>query len=73
MKNGKKVIIIGGGIAGLSAGIHAQMDGFETEIYESHFNLVECALPGLAAVTKLITAFTGFPAAILDFSFTNNG
>ena len=37
MKNGKKVIIIGGGIAGLSAGIHAQMDGFETEIYESHF------------------------------------
>lgn len=33
----KKVIIIGSGIAGLSAGIHAQMDGFKTEIYESHF------------------------------------
>ncbi|MCQ2588929.1 MAG: NAD(P)/FAD-dependent oxidoreductase [Treponema sp.] len=31
------VVIIGGGIAGLSAGIHAQMDGFSTVIYESHF------------------------------------
>lgn len=36
MSKGKKVIIVGGGISGLSAGIHAQMDGFETEIYESH-------------------------------------
>ena len=34
--NNNKVIIIGAGIAGLSAAIHAQMAGFETEIYESH-------------------------------------
>lgn len=34
--NDNKVIIIGAGIAGLSAAIHAQMAGFETEIYESH-------------------------------------
>ncbi|MCL2063337.1 MAG: oleate hydratase [Candidatus Cloacimonetes bacterium] len=32
----KKVIIIGGGISGLSAGIYAQQCGFETTILESH-------------------------------------
>jgi len=32
----KKIIIIGGGIAGLSAGIHAQLYGFESIIYEKH-------------------------------------
>lgn len=32
----KKIIIIGGGIAGLSAGIFAQTYGFESEIFESH-------------------------------------
>ena len=32
----KKVIIIGAGIAGLTCGIYAQMNGFETEIYEMH-------------------------------------
>jgi len=32
----KKVVIIGGGIAGLSAGIYSAMNGFETEIIEMH-------------------------------------
>ncbi len=32
----KKIAIIGAGIAGLSAGIYAQMNGFDSEIYESH-------------------------------------
>jgi phytoene dehydrogenase-like protein len=32
----KKVIIIGGGVSGLTAGIYARNSGFETEIYESH-------------------------------------
>lgn len=32
----KKVIIIGGGIAGLSAGIYCMMNGFETAIYEKN-------------------------------------
>lgn len=32
----KKIIIIGGGIAGLSAGIHAQKYGFDSVIYEKH-------------------------------------
>jgi thioredoxin reductase len=32
----EKVIIIGGGVAGLSAGIYAAMNGFDTEILEMH-------------------------------------
>ncbi|MFC1970475.1 phytoene desaturase family protein [Chloroflexota bacterium] len=32
----KKVVIIGGGIAGLSAGCYARMNGHEAEIYEMH-------------------------------------
>ncbi len=31
-----KIAIIGAGIAGLSAGCYARMNGFETEIFESH-------------------------------------
>lgn len=33
----KKVVIVGAGLAGLTAALYAQMNGFETEIYESHF------------------------------------
>lgn len=36
----KKIIIIGAGIAGLSAGYYARMNGYDAEIYESH------SLPG---------------------------
>ena len=36
----KKVIIIGAGVSGLSAGIYGQMNGFNTEIFEMH------AIPG---------------------------
>ena len=32
----KKVIIIGGGVAGLSSGIYGQMNGYDTEIIEMH-------------------------------------
>ena len=32
----KKVVIIGGGVAGLSAGIYSAMNGFDTEILEMH-------------------------------------
>jgi phytoene dehydrogenase-like protein len=32
----KKIIIIGGGVAGLSAGIYAKLNGFDTEIIEMH-------------------------------------
>ena len=32
----KKIIIIGGGIAGLSAGCYLRMNGYQTVIYEMH-------------------------------------
>jgi len=32
----KKILIIGGGIAGLSAGCYARMNGYDTEIFEMH-------------------------------------
>ena len=32
----KSIIIIGAGIAGLSVGCYAQMNGFKSEIYEMH-------------------------------------
>jgi phytoene dehydrogenase-like protein len=32
----KKVIIIGAGIAGLSAGCYLRMNGYDTEIFELH-------------------------------------
>lgn len=34
--SGKKMIIIGAGIAGLSAGCYAQMNGYQTTIFEMH-------------------------------------
>lgn len=33
----KSIIVIGGGIAGLSAGIYARLNGFKTEVIEQHF------------------------------------
>ncbi len=33
---GKKIAIIGGGVAGLSAGVYLQMNGYDTEIFEMH-------------------------------------
>lgn len=32
----KKIVIIGGGVAGLSAGIYGRMNGYDTEIIEMH-------------------------------------
>lgn len=36
MKNSKKVNIIGGGVAGLSAGIYARLNGLDSTIFESN-------------------------------------
>jgi phytoene dehydrogenase-like protein len=36
VKTMKKVIIIGSGIAGLSAGCYLQMNGYDTQIFEAH-------------------------------------
>ena len=35
----KKIIIIGGGVAGLSAGINAELNGFDSLILEKNPNL----------------------------------
>ena len=35
----KKIVIIGGGVAGLSAGIYSQQNGFDTEIIEMNNQL----------------------------------
>ena len=35
-QNKPKILIIGAGVAGLSAGIYAQMNGYDTAIYEMH-------------------------------------
>ena len=40
-----KIIIIGAGMAGLSAGCYARMNGFETHIFEAH------GLPGGVCTT----------------------
>jgi len=32
----KKILIIGGGVAGLAAGSYARMNGFDAEIYKMH-------------------------------------
>ena len=36
MPQDKSIIIIGGGIAGLSAGCYAQMNGYQSQILEMH-------------------------------------
>jgi phytoene dehydrogenase-like protein len=35
----KKIAVIGAGISGLSAGIHARLQGFEVELYEAHHSV----------------------------------
>lgn len=37
MSEKEKIVIIGAGIAGLSAGIYLQKNGYHTEIYEQHY------------------------------------
>ncbi len=34
--NDKSIIIIGGGITGLAAGVYSQMNGYKTSIFEMH-------------------------------------
>lgn len=37
MSEKKKVIIVGAGVSGLSSGIYAQLNGFDTQIIEKHY------------------------------------
>ena len=54
----KSVIIIGAGIAGLSAGCYAQMNGYTSRIFEMHDK--PGGLPGNARDIPLMAASTGW-------------
>lgn len=58
----KKIVIIGGGVTGLSAGIYAKLNGFDTEILEMHSLQEGNAQPGIKKDTYSITVFTGLQA-----------
>lgn len=50
--SGRSIIIIGAGIAGLAAGCYAQMNGYDSEIYEAHDKPGACALRGSARAIR---------------------
>ncbi len=57
---GRRIAIIGGGIAGLSAGCYGRMNGYETEIFEMHTpRRAVCARDGSEKATPLTAACTG--------------
>jgi len=60
----RKVIIIGSGIAGLSAGCYLQMNGYDTEIFESHI------IPGGLCTSWKIKEYT-FDGCIHSISGLN--
>mgnify|MGYP002152218976 CR=1 FL=1 len=56
----KKIVIIGGGIAGLSAGIFAQKNGFDSVILEKHHTLGASVPDGTARGIILTDVSTGW-------------
>jgi thioredoxin reductase len=55
----KSIIIIGAGIAGLSAGCYGQLNGYQTKIFELPFRPAASAPPGSARATPSTAACTG--------------
>ena len=53
----KKIIIIGSGIAGLSAGCYLQINDYDTEIFELHNIPGGYVLPGKEKVILLTDAY----------------
>jgi flavin-dependent dehydrogenase len=45
--NKKKILIIGAGVSGLSAGIYALKNGFDAEIYEKGYVSFNCSCSSL--------------------------
>ena len=39
-ENKKRIVIVGGGIAGLSAGIYGKLAGYDVDIYEKNFHRI---------------------------------
>ena len=55
----KSIIIIGAGIAGLSAGCYGQMNGYNTRIFEMGTGQVVYAHRGNARATRLTAVCIG--------------
>lgn len=55
---GKSIAIIGAGIAGLAAGCYAQMNGYESHIFELHELPGDSVRLGSAKATRLTAAST---------------
>ena len=49
----KSIIIIGGGLTGLSAGCYGQMNGYQTSIFEMADKAGASAPPGSATAIRL--------------------
>ena len=55
----KKVIIIGGGISGMTTGIYLQINGYDTEIVEKNADYAALARAGNARAVISTGASTG--------------
>ena len=58
-ENRKKIVIVGGGIAGLSAGIYGKLAGYDVDIYEKIQLWAGSAWGGTAKAAILIIVFIG--------------
>lgn len=58
-KNKKKIVIVGGGIAGLSAGIYGKLAGYDVDIYEKIPLPAGSVWDGTGKAAILTTAFIG--------------
>lgn len=59
----KNILIIGAGIAGLSTGIYAQLNGYKSRIFEMH------SLPGLKnfyMTGQWVQAGGGLPSSVMN-------
>ena len=55
----RHVVIVGGGLAGLSAGCYARAAGLRTTVVEHNIALGACAPPGHAVLTPSTAVSTG--------------
>lgn len=58
-ENKKRIVIVGGGIAGLSAGIYGKLAGYDVDIYEKIQLLADSVWGGTGKDAILTIAFIG--------------
>jgi phytoene dehydrogenase-like protein len=69
----KKIIVIGAGIAGLSAGCYARMNGYDAEIYEMHDKAGGLCTHGNVKVILSMAVFIGLQGQALNPVSINSG